>query len=593
MLPRKAIPLIHLSLDVGQHTTRAFLFAQQDGRYSLLGTGSSRSSRLPPHNDILPGVYTAIADLQRSASWALFAADGSLIRPVQASGRGVESISAAFSGGTALRTLVVGLSADHSLAAALRLVRSLPSGELLAAGVEAAGDPAGLIDRILCFRPELIIAAGGSDGGARGNVLALLQAVGRACRLLPDGERPLALFAGNAWLQPAVERLLGEATRLSLAPNIAPEPGRLVLEPATHRLNTLLKQAHLRNTPGLSELNRLARGQLYPAAFARGRLLRYLSKLHPKRGVLSVDLGASGLHVVAAQDGELFSGVYPDLVPGSSLPDDAGCIDGRNASGFSTDALLPWLSAEVSPTELQAAILNQALYPGTLPATYLAQAIYRAQVRHALAAGFQRLSSAAGGESLPEWYEPVLAGGTALVEAPTLAHACLQLLDGLQPAGVTTLVLDRRQMLAALGAAAGSHPALAVMLLDSPDFQHLATVIAPRGEVPLRQPALKVTLKRENQLDFVLEVRQGTLEVIPLKPGEKATLHLQPYHLVDVGMGGPGVGGQVRLVGGALGVVIDCRGRPLRLPEDRQRRGELEQRWLGQLGGEQPEKAAG
>ena len=44
-------------------------------------------------------------------------------------------------------------------------------------------------------------------------------------------------------------------------------------------------------------------------------------------------------------------------------------------------------------------------------------------------------------------------------------------------------------------------------------------------------------------------------------------------------------GGSLKVTGGALGVVIDARGRPLRLPSDPGRRGELYRKWLWMLGG--------
>ena len=65
-----------------------------------------------------------------------------------------------------------------------------------------------------------------------------------------------------------------------------------------------------------------------------------------------------------------------------------------------------------------------------------------------------------------------------------------------------------------------------------------------------------------------MDVHQGDLEVIPISPGKSALLQLQPFHRYDIGMGGAGRGGSVRITGSALGIVIDARGRPLILPED-------------------------
>ncbi|MFH1524569.1 MAG: hypothetical protein ABIF04_06365, partial [Chloroflexota bacterium] len=63
-------------------------------------------------------------------------------------------------------------------------------------------------------------------------------------------------------------------------------------------------------------------------------------------------------------------------------------------------------------------------------------------------------------------------------------------------------------------------------------------------------------------------------------------LYLQPLHHADVGFG-PGRTREsgIPVTGTALGVVIDARGRPLRLPLDAGQRRELLKKWLWALGG--------
>jgi hypothetical protein len=51
-----------------------------------------------------------------------------------------------------------------------------------------------------------------------------------------------------------------------------------------------------------------------------------------------------------------------------------------------------------------------------------------------------------------------------------------------------------------------------------------------------------------------------------------------------IALGGAVWGGKLKVQGGALGVVIDARGRPLRLPSDAGRRMELFKKWLWTLG---------
>jgi hypothetical protein len=80
------------------------------------------------------------------------------------------------------------------------------------------------------------------------------------------------------------------------------------------------------------------------------------------------------------------------------------------------------------------------------------------------------------------------------------------------------------------------------------------------------------------------EIRMGQLVVLPLAQGEKARLTLRPERGIDVGFGGPGQAGALRVAGGAIGLIIDARGRPIFMPKDPDRRRELNQKWLWDIG---------
>jgi hypothetical protein len=159
------------------------------------------------------------------------------------------------------------------------------------------------------------------------------------------------------------------------------------------------------------------------------------------------------------------------------------------------------------------------------------------------------------------------------------------LLDALQPCGVTTLVLDRNRLAAPLGAAAGINPILVVQVLESSTFASLGTVISPITNVRPGVPVLRLRMTYKSGKETDLEIKHGTMELLPLPQGQSANIRLQPLHRADVGMGGPGRGGTVRVVGGALGVIVDSRGRPLHLPKDIGQRRELMKKWKLTLGG--------
>jgi hypothetical protein len=129
------------------------------------------------------------------------------------------------------------------------------------------------------------------------------------------------------------------------------------------------------------------------------------------------------------------------------------------------------------------------------------------------------------------------------------------------------------------------NPALAVQLLESNAFLNLGTVISPVGRAQLGAPVLRIKVIQDSGDESSLEVKYGTLRAVPIPSGQVVQLHLRPLHLFDVGMGGPGVGGRLRVVGGALGVLIDARGRPLVLSSDPGRRRDNFKAWFEELEG--------
>jgi hypothetical protein len=369
-----------------------------------------------------------------------------------------------------------------------------------------------------------------------------------------------------------------------LAPNIRPTLDLESLDASQVEIGKVYGQVRSRQIPGVEELNQWSGGRLLPTSTAFGRTVRFISKAHStKKGVLGIDVSASSTTAAAAFDGHLVLGVYPQLGLGSGLAD---LLDHTTLREITR-----WLTIEVNDGYVREYIQSKFLHPGCLPARaedlQIEQAIARQVMQSAIkmaSRGFpaQALSQ---GEGLLPWVEPILATGSVLTQTPSLAQSALMLLDGLQPTGVTTLVLDQNQIAPALGAAAAVNPLLAVQVLESNSFIHLGTVVSPVGFSRPGTPVLQLKLIYQSSHETTLEVKQGALEILPLPSGQNARLQLQPLHRYDVGMGAPGRGGSLRVMGGALGVIIDARGRPLELPDDHQVRRELLRKWLSALGG--------
>jgi hypothetical protein len=77
-------------------------------------------------------------------------------------------------------------------------------------------------------------------------------------------------------------------------------------------------------------------------------------------------------------------------------------------------------------------------------------------------------------------------------------------------------------------------------------------------------------------------VEFGTIGIIPLGVGESATAIINPERGFDVGAGAGKVL-EAKVEGGLVGVIVDCRGRPLVLSEDNRTRMEALRKWAVQL----------
>jgi len=181
--------------------------------------------------------------------------------------------------------------------------------------------------------------------------------------------------------------------------------------------------------------------------------------------------------------------------------------------------------------------------------------------------------------------EPIIAGGGTLGRAPRPGYVALALLDAIQPTGITTLVMDPHSLTPALGVAAGPLPIVSVQVLESGGYISLGTVVSPVGRSRLGRRVMNVHLERETTgEEMVGEVRMGQLVVLPLDQGENARLTLRPERGIDVGFGSPGKAGTVRVSGGAVGLILDARGRPLFHSKEPVQQRELNQKWLWDIG---------
>jgi hypothetical protein len=412
----------------------------------------------------------------------------------------------------------------------------------------------------------------------------MLEAVGLACYLMPEEKRPMVLYAGNQKLAPDVQDLLGgHAAKLDISHNVRPSLETEDLAPASLQLATLVTKLRQRQIKGVEELNLWTAGNLLPTAFAQGRMIRFLSRLYEStRGLLGVDIGASAASVAAGFNGELTLGVYPQFGLGDNL---AGLLQHTEI-----DQIMRWMQLDISPNTLREYLFQKSLHPSTIPATRDEHAILQAIARQALYLAVRTAQKDFPSHvrsqhmDLMPRFDLILAGGGAVNEGASLGQSLLLLLDAIQPVGILPVLLDRNNLLPMLGAAAPRNNYLPVHVIESGAFIGLGTIVSVVASAGYGDQVLRAKLAYEDGTEVRADVKFGGLEILPLPSGRTARLTVQPLRRADAGLGA-GKGGVIPVTGGALGVVIDARGRPLALPSDPVRRRELMKRWSYAVGG--------
>jgi hypothetical protein len=308
-------------------------------------------------------------------------------------------------------------------------------------------------------------------------------------------------------------------------------------------------------------------------------MIRFLSRLYEStRGLLSVNVGASATSVAAGFNGELALGTYPQFGLGESL--------GTLLQYTELDDIMRWMTLDISPNIVREYLFQKSLYPGAIPATKDEQAISQAVARQALYLAVQTLKKDFPGtqtELMPP-LDLIIAGGGVISEGVSLGQSLLLLLDAIQPVGIMPILIDQNNLLPLLGAAAERNHYLPVQVVDSGAFIGLGTIISVNASANYGDQVLRAKLTYNDGTDARVDVKFGGLEILPLPNGQTARLSLQPLNRADAGLGS-GRSGTITVTGGALGVVIDARGRPLQLPSDPVRRRELIKKWYYTVGG--------
>ncbi len=570
-----------VAVDFGNVRTRAILIELVEGAYTLIASATELSTHAFPANDPGVALLRALRHLSELGGRRLISGER-VITPEAAARSGVDAFVATSSVGQPLRTVVLGLMPGLSLASALRATAGTYVSVVEALALEEVVETESALNTLLLARPDLIFISGGVDGGAAGPVRQLADVAALALRLVPRDERPMVLYAGNAALAPEMNARFSELTTVFTAPNLRANARREQIAPAQLQLASAFDLLTEHRNRGFVAVGEQSRVGVLPNAQSYHLIAAFMGQsARPRPNVLIVDVGSATSTLATSVRGHASTVIRTDVGVGHSA------VTLLDAAGL--DAVRAWLPFAASDTEIMNFALNKAARPAQVPdslrALYLEHALLRAGLRVLLNAsrpswGDER--AAVDRRSLPVFQRMIGAGG-ALTGVGRPGMAAMLLLDALQPVGITRLEMDPDALIPALGAVARFNPQAVVQLIDQRGLDLLGACVNLSGRPRRDKPAARVRLTMPNGEVVRATVIGGQLWRYPLGLGVRARLDVRALGRLNIA-GKRSV--RLNVVGGAAGVIIDARGRPLPLAADIKARSAQLTAWYAQATGD-------
>ena len=572
-----------IATDCGSTTTKAILIEKKDEGYRQTFRGEAPTTVEAPFEDVTRGVLNAIQEVEELSGRRIL--DGETIITPAAGNVGVDIYISTSSAGGGLQMMVAGVVQAMTSESAQRC--ALGAGAIVMDAL-AANDgrlPHEKIERIRQLRPDMVLLAGGTDGGTVSHVVELAEDIAAADpkpRFGTGFQLPV-IYAGNADAREKVDKVLGEKTALTVTENIRPTMEAENLGPARHVIHDLFLEHVMAQAPGYRKLMGWTGAPIMPTPGAVGQIMQTIAR-QQGINVVGVDIGGATTDVFSVF-GEIFNRtVSANLGMSYSISNvlaEAGL-----------DAIMRWVAFDLEEADLRDRIKNKMIRPTTIPQLLqelqIEQAIAREALRLAfvqhreLAVGLKGVQSertladvfeqGATGESLIQMMElDLLVGsGGVLSHAPNRQQSCAMLIDAFQPEGITRLAVDSIFMMPHLGVLSTVDEQAATEVFERDCLIYLGTCAAPVGEGKFGEVCAEYAVdlaggRREGEL------RIGELVLLPLENGETAQMSLRPGRRWDAGAG-PGQAINAVVHGGAVGLVLDGRGRPIELaPDDRLR----------------------
>ncbi|PKN79524.1 MAG: methylaspartate mutase [Candidatus Cloacimonetes bacterium HGW-Cloacimonetes-1] len=600
-----------VATDCGSTTTKAILIEWVDGEFRQTIRGEAPTTVEAPLNDVTKGVINSTQELEELARIKYnnpnikFMENGEFVIPRRGD-VGVDAYVSTSSAGGGLQMMVTGVVASMTGESAERA--ALGAGaivmDLIASNDKRMNHEK--IERIRQLRPDMILMAGGEDGGTVKHVVEMAELVAGADpkpRLGSSYKLPV-IYAGNKDAVSEIKNTLETKVDLIIADNIRPKLETENLGPARDKIHDLFMEHVMKQAPGYNKLMEWTKGPdleavpIMPTPAAVGNIIQAIAKDETIE-VVGVDIGGATTDV--------FSVFTEEFVFNRTVSANLGMsysISNVLASA-KLENILRWVPFDIDEGALRNMIKNKMIRPTTIPALLEELVLEQAIAKEALRLAFKQhkefasslkgmqkqrdiseafSQSASGGSIVNLMTLALLVGsGGVLSHAPRRHQSVMMMIDAFLPEGVTRLAVDSIFMMPHLGVLSEISVKAATEVFRKDCLVYLGTCVAPVGKGKAGKLALSAKIELPDGTVFNEDINYGEMRLIPCAAGTKAKATLKAHGglILDKDKNREL---EIDLHGGVVGIVLDTRGRqPFTLPVEASLRVPQLKKWMREL----------
>lgn len=570
--------------DCGSTTTKAICFARENGRWKVVSRAEAPTTVEKPVADVTIGVMNALRaienelDIEIVDNKNLELASLNLPKPSGQEQVMPQAYLSTSSAGGGLQMVALGLvskitakSAERAALGAGAIVQKVYSFDSDLEIYEAA-------DQIRELRPDIVILAGGTDGGAEKQVLELCELLLLSepkSRFESDQKIPL-VYAGNSNVKEKVQEMLQSVFSINAVENVRPQVEREDLAPARTAVHDIFLDHVMSQAPGYQKLQELVTSPLIPTPVAVSEMIEHAAR-NSNKSILAVDIGGATTDIFSIRrklDNKTFRPVHRTVSANLGMSYSIGNV--VELSGI--ELIKRWLPFDISDDDLQNTIWNKMIRPTSLPESMNDLLVEHAVAREALRLsldhhvsldeadredGLQKdlgdifRSSKQNVFSMLE-LDMLIGSGGVLSHAPSRASAFMMIVDSFLPKGVTKIGLDSIFMLPHLGVLSRTSVDIAIELLYSECIVPLGTYISPigRGGKYKKNDLLYKVYTDDNV--FLEEVRFGEIKLCKLDESSQLKIRIEPVKK-DLVFSNTSEHNKYVVEGGKVGLVFDGR----------------------------------